>query len=101
MILEGIPDKERNTDCRNYRFHRAKYHPSSTLQTNVQPELFYDSMILYITLIGLRGQIPVCMKMQFTIYQAIKHFNPQGSTGLFPQSQQVNLTQFVLQACLQ
>lgn len=94
-ILEGIPGKQRN-----YRFHRGKYHPPSTLKTSLQPELFYDSLMLYLTLIRLRGQqIPVCMEMQFTIYQAIKHFNPkEGSTGFLPQSQQVNLTQFVLQA---
>lgn len=80
--LEGTPGKQKH---RNDRFHRAEYHHSATLQTNLQPELFYDSMMFYLTLIRLRGQqIHVCMKMQFKIYQDIKHFNPkEGSAGFF------------------
>lgn len=70
----------------------------------MQSEAFYDSMILYITLLlndRIRGrQIPVCMKKQSTSYQDVKYFNPdEGSTVFFPQSQQqVTLIQFVLQA---
>lgn len=88
---------------RNYRFHRAKYHPSSTLQTNLQPELFYDSTMLYLTLIRWRGQqAPVCRKisLQFTKLSSI--LSPKKDLQDFSLNHSKwNLTQFVLQAWLQ
>lgn len=43
-ILEGTPDKERNTDCRNYRFHRASFFNITNQCATWVTSWFHDAL---------------------------------------------------------